>query len=82
MHLCMHPCSMYTHLSENMALEQVVRYIVAHVDTVGLIWGMQQVYTRKTLKSKDVTNLYRLNCLDSLNYIEYSYAPEFIILKT
>ena len=52
----MQPCSMNMLLSEkNVAMEQVVTNIVAHVDTV-IVWGMKQVYTRTTLKSKDVTN--------------------------
>ena len=67
MHVCMHPCSMHTHLSENMVLEHVVTNIMAHVDTV-IVWGMKQVYTRTTLKSKDVTSLYRLNRLNSLKF--------------
>ena len=63
----MHTCSMHTHLSENMAVGQVVTNIVTHVDTV-IVWVMKQVYTRTTLKSTDVTNLYRLNRLDSLKF--------------
>ena len=55
------------HPSENMVLEHVVTNIVAHVDTV-IVWGMKQVYIRTTLKSKDVTNLYRLNRLNSLKF--------------
>ena len=34
-------------------VEQIVTDIVAHVDTV-IVWGMKQVYTRTTLKSKYV----------------------------
>ena len=60
MHVCMHTCSVHTHLSENMVLEQVVTNIVAHVDTV-IAWGMKQVYTKITLQPTDVTNLFRLN---------------------
>ena len=37
---------------KNIALEQVVKKIVGHVDTV---WETKQVYTRITLKSKYVT---------------------------
>ena len=39
-----------TFIKKNMALGQVVTHIVGHVDTV--LWGMTQVYTRTTLKSK------------------------------
>ena len=49
----MHGC-----LSENMAMGKVVTKIVGHVDTV---WETKHVYTRITLKSKDVT-IHGVNC--------------------
>ena len=47
---------------KNIALGQVVTTIVGQVDTV---WETKQVYTRITLKSKDVTN-HRVNRWNSL----------------
>ncbi len=41
---------------KNMALRQVVKKIVGHVDTVDPgLWDMKQVYTRTKLNSKYVT---------------------------
>ena len=47
-----------------MALGQVVTQIVGRVDTV---CDMKQVYTRTTLKSKDVTIHVLTKCLELIN---------------
>ena len=58
-------------LSEKMALGQVVKKIVGHVDTV---WETKQVYTRIRLKSKYVTihgvnrwNSFKVNLRNSVS---------------